>query len=498
MADTSSAYGKLVQRSKEIALVESAAHLLSWDQETNMPPAALRFRADQLAFLSGWSHRQFTAPEVGSWLAECEQGAPPADGKAAANLREWRRAYARATRLPPELVEEFERVRTIGREAWIEARRKAEFALFQPHLQKIVDLSRRMTDLWGYEDSPYDALLDAYEPKARAREIRALFQRLKPELVALVARAAERSRSIPENLLEGQYPIAAQQAFNKRVAEAFGFDFSAGRIDTTTHPFCTGLGPGDCRLTTRYRENDFTDSFYSVLHEVGHGLYEQGLPAEHFGTPAGAAVSLGIHESQSRLWENHIGRSRAFWEHWHPIACEFLGDLKRFSVEQIWTAVNRVSPSFIRVEADEVTYDLHIVLRFEVEMRLVTGELKIADLPAFWNEEFHRLFGLKVPNDAQGCLQDIHWSLGSLGYFPTYTLGNLNASQLMRRIRADSPGLDKELASGQYGGLLQWLRRNVHAHGQQFTPGDLMERATGEATDPQHHLEYLRSKFGSG
>ena len=274
-----------------------------------------------------------------------------------------------------------------------------------------------------------------------------------------------------------------------------GFDFDAGRIDTTTHPFCSGLGPNDCRLTTRYNEQDFTQSLYGIMHEAGHGLYDQGLPKEHFGTPLGNAVSLGIHESQSRLWENHVGRDSSFWQHWHPIACKHFPELKHLTPEQVTAAVNHVEPSFIRVEADQVTYDLHIILRFEIELKLIERQLTVADVPAYWNEQFEKSFGLKVAKDADGCLQDIHWSIGTIGYFPTYSLGNLNAAQLMRKARTDCPTLATELGRGEYSSLLGWLREKVHVHGMRHHPQELMRLATGILTETAAHLENLREKF---
>jgi carboxypeptidase Taq len=490
-----SPYTNLLKRSREIALIDSAAGLLNWDEETYMPRKALPFRAEQLAYFSGWSHRQFTAPEVGDWIKACEDHGFTPGGDEAANVREWRRAYDRATKLPPTLVEEFNRVSTIARDAWTEARKRSEFAGFQSHLEKLIELSRQMADYWGFAECRYDALLEGHERAARTSHLKKVFAELRPAIVEVLGPAVEKSKSISAKFLEADYPTAAQQAFNREVAGAFGFDFNAGRIDTTTHPFCTGLGPGDTRLTTRYDERDFTQSFYGVLHEAGHGLYDQGLKPEHHGTPLGNAVSMGVHESQSRLWENHVGRSAAFWQHWHPRACEHFPALKRFSPEEIARAVNRVSPSFIRVEADQVTYDLHIILRFELELKLIEGELKVADLPGVWNEEFERMFALKVPDDAHGCLQDIHWSLGAFGYFPTYTLGNLNASQLMRRAAIDIPALQDELAVGKYENLLGWLRAKVHESGQRYDPQELMRRATGEQTQAAHHLEYLRGKF---
>ncbi len=488
-------YRKLLKSARVIACFSGASELLTWDAETYMPPKALNFRAEELACLGGHVHRLFTAKKVGRLIAECEQHGFAPDSPEAANVREWRRRYDRATRIPARLVEKFERTRAHAREVWKEARAKSNFKLFKPYLQKLLDLNRQRTDAWGYEESPYDALLEEYEPGMRASQLRPLFDELRSALGPILRAARERSAAVPADALEGNYPIAAQQALNRKAAEAIGYDFDAGRIDTTTHPFCTTLGAADCRLTTRYSEKNFTQSFYGILHEGGHGLYEQGLPQEHFGTPLGTAISLGIHESQSRLWENHVGRHPAFWEYWHPIACEHFAGLKKFTPAQMAAAVNRVSPSFIRVEADQVTYDLHILLRFDVELKLLEGQLAVADVPGFWNEEFEKLLGLKVPNDAQGCLQDIHWSLGGQGYFPTYTLGNLNAAQLFKRAVQDLPNLEAELARGQYAGLLGWLRDKVHRHGSRYSPQQLMEKATGEPTRAAGHLEYLRQKF---
>jgi carboxypeptidase Taq len=485
-------YQNLQARCREIACITSATSLLSWDQETYMPHQALEFRADQLGFFSGWAHRLFTSPEVGDWISACEQHGFAAGAVPAANVREWRRQYDRQTRLPTALVEEFQRTTSLAREAWVEARRQSDFPRFQPHLEKILGLRRRMADCWGYEGSRYNALLEEYEPGARADHLRRVFAELRPAIVALLPIAARLNERTPADLLAGHYPVASQQAFNREVAAAVGFDFEAGRVDTTAHPFCTTLGPRDVRLTTRYDEGDFTQSLYGVLHEAGHGLYELGLPTEHYGTPAGSAVSLGIHESQSRLWENHVGRQAGFWRHWHPTACRYFPNLKQFTPEQIVAALNRVEPSFIRVEADQVTYDLHIILRFEVELLLLEGELPVAEVPAFWNEQFGKMFGLKVPDDAHGCLQDIHWSLGSLGYFPTYTLGNLNAAQLFAAANRALPTLAGELGRGHYGSLLQWLRLAVHQQGQCLPPDQLMRAATGEPTRDRCHVEYLR------
>jgi len=492
-----SAYPKLHARLREAALLRSAAGVLGWDQETYLPAQGVAWRAEQLALLSGQCHRLVTAPEIGEWLAEAETAAGTSadDITADTNIRGWRRAYDKATKLPVELVEEWSRTTSLAQNVWAEARRKSDFSLFQPHLEKLVGLARRKADAWGWQACRYDALLDEYEPGARSADLAAVLAELGPQISALVGPAVEKASQFPRDLLAGHYPVAAQQAFNREVAEAIGFDFTAGRIDTTTHPFCTGLGPGDTRLTTRYDEADFTSSLYGVLHEAGHGMYDQGLNRDAWGQPAGEACSLGIHESQSRLWENHVGGSRAFWDRWLPRAAHHFPHLGKFSAEQVAGAVARVQPSFIRVEADEVTYDLHIILRFELERALIEGDLAVADVPGAWNEKFRTLLGLTVPDDARGCLQDVHWSFGLFGYFATYTLGNLNAAQLMHHARHGLPGLDASLEAGRYAPLLGWLRKNIHAHGQRFDGPGLMRHATGEPVQARYFLDHLRGKF---
>lgn len=490
-------YANLVERFREISYFGSASSLLGWDQETYMPPGAIAYRAKQGAYFSKRIHELATSQEVGGWLKACEDEGL-SDSVAAANVREWRHDYDRETKLDSALVSEFKEATSLALAAWQSAREQSDFAVFAPHLEKLVELNHRKADAWGYEECRYDALLESYERGARTSQLNAVFNSLKPKVVEIVQAAIERSKEIPGDLLAGDYPQSAQAAFNREVAQAIGFDFSSGRIDMTAHPFCSGIAPGDVRLTTRYNESDFTSSLFGVLHEAGHGLYEQGLKPELHATPCGEAVSLGIHESQSRLWENHVGRSRAFWERWLPRAVHYFPHLGSVSVEQMTAAVNRAELSHIRVEADEATYDLHVMLRFEMEKRLVSGDLKVADIPAAWNEEFKALFGLEVRDDAEGCLQDIHWSMGALGYFPTYSLGNLNASQLFAFALQNGDGVASGLASGDYSPLLEWLRKNIHQLGRQLLPDDLMRQVTGEATRPEFHLQHLRDRYVTG
>jgi carboxypeptidase Taq len=490
---SSAAYLQLCARSREVYLLRSIAGVLSWDFETYIPSKAVPYRADQLSYLEAKAHTLFTEPGVGDWLKAAEQFGFDPGSEEGANVREWRRSYDRATKIPVALVEEFEKTRTIAREAWVQARAESNFSLFKPNLEKLVELTRQKADLWGYQESPYDALIDDYEPGITAGQVRPVLDELRVALVDLLSQIPD--QSAPEDFLDGHYPIDGQQALSREIAAAFGYDFSAGRIDTTMHPFATTLGPHDQRITTRYNVRRFEVSLYGVMHETGHALYEQGLRPDRVGLPSGDAVSLGIHESQSRLWENHVGRTPQFWHLWHATACKYLPDIARYSPSALADCVQRVAPSFIRVEADEVTYDLHILLRFEMELALVEGRLKVKDLPEAWNTRFHELFGLIVPDDARGVLQDIHWSLGSLGYFPTYTLGNLNAAQLMFAAEQIIPGLPDQLAQGNYAPLLRWLRENIHQHGRRYLPAELMLKATGEPTQARYRIEYLRNKY---
>ncbi len=495
------AYESLLQRSREIAGYNSAASLLSWDQETYMPPKAGAYRAEQLSQLAGLTHHLGTAPEVGDWIKACEDQLPPCADETEtalreANVREWRRDYDRATKLPARLVEDIARTTSLARETWAQARRDSNFTVFAPWLEKILGLVREQAECWGYTTCAYDALLEGYEPGARSAELTPLFADLQKQLTPLLPALQKITGSVDPARLEGNYPAAQQQVLNREVAEAMGFDFEAGRIDTTVHPFCTEMGPKDCRLTTRYNERDFSGSLSGTMHEAGHGLYTQGLDPAYFGTPVGTYVSLGIHESQSRLWENQVGRSRSFWQHWYPRATEIFPGLAHLPLDEFWLLINRVKPSHIRVDADEATYNLHIILRFEIEQRLVSGDLAVTDLPQAWNARFEELFQIPVPDDARGCLQDTHWAIGAIGYFPTYTLGTLNAAQVFAAAQKQVPGLESDLQEAKYGRLLGWLQENIHRHGRRYSPGDLIERATGERPTATYFMAYLRAKYG--
>jgi carboxypeptidase Taq len=493
------AYAELIRRTREQSLLASCADLLAWDEDTYMPPAGGEHRAAQLALLAGLQHERATDPRLGELLAAVEGSPLVADPESAeaANVRDLRRAHARLTRLPRALVEELARVTSLSEQAWAAARRAADFAHFRPWLEKVLGLKRREADALAVSSDPYDALLDDYEPGARADELVGLFDALRRELVPLVNALTYSAPRPPDtSLLRRAFPVERQRAFGEAVAAAVGFDFRRGRLDTTTHPFFSTLGPDDCRITTRFAERRFTEGLLTILHEVGHGLYEQGLPAEHHGTPLGEAASLGLHESQARLWENAVGRSRPFWRHFFPAArAAFPGVLDDVSPDDFHFAVNAVEGSLTRAGADEATYNLHILVRFELERALIAGDLAAAELPGAWNEAYRHYLGV-VPRDAgEGCLQDGHWAGGMFGYFPTYTLGNVFAAQLMEAARRELGDLDAAFARGDFGGLLGWLRERVYRHGGRYPAARLIERATGSPPDHRPLVEGLRRKY---
>lgn len=499
MSSVETAYGELCRLLRESELLGSCASVLSWDEQTYMPPGGADHRAEQLSLIAGMTHERKVSPRIGELLGELEQsgqlGDP--DGDIAANVREARRTYDRATKLPRRLVEEISHTTTLAQQAWVKAKKYEDFSMFLPWLEKMIGLKREEAQAIGYGSGiPYDALLDDYEPGMTSAEVAAVFQPLREELVRLVGAVQSSSRKAPVEILERFYPITAQQVFSEGASKRIGFDFQRGRIDRSPHPFCSGFGPGDCRLTTRYHDHHFPSAFFGVLHESGHGIYEQGLLKENFGLPTGQACSLGIHESQSRMWENFVGRSRSFWQYFFHYAQQaFPATLESVSVDDFYYAVNDVRPSFIRVEADEATYGLHIMLRFELEQKLIAGDLKPADVPGAWNELFEKSFHLTPANDAEGCLQDIHWSGGLLGYFPTYALGNLYAAQFFDAAQKDLGDLSTQFAKGQFEPLKTWLNEKIHRHGRRYPARRLVEIVTGKPLSHVPFIQHLAAKY---
>jgi carboxypeptidase Taq len=488
---------KLTSEFREIATLGTCEAILSWDEVTYMPQGGAGHRANQKALIAGMFHKKATAPQIGEWLSAVESSDLVKNGHPqAANVRELRRQYNKLVKLPESLVTELTRVTSLAHPIWVEARKNSDFKSFLPSLERIIELCRQKAEAIGYREEPYDALLDDYEPNTTSKEVERVFTALRAQLVPVLERILGGTRKAPVQIVERNYPMADQQAFAERTARAIGYNFASGRLDVTTHPFCTQIGPGDVRITTRYNERHFNDAFFGVLHEAGHGIYEQNLKTEEFGLPTGEACSLGIHESQSRLWENFVGRSKPFWEHFFPAAKKtFPEALGQVSVDDFYFAVNDVRPSFIRVEADEVTYNLHIMLRFELELALIRGDLKAKDAAGAWNETFKRYLGLQVKNDAQGCLQDVHWSAGLFGYFPTYALGNLYAAQFFAAADSELGGLHDQFRRGSFEPLRKWLSERIHVHGRRYPAPELVARVTGKPLSAQPLLGYLEGKF---
>ncbi|HXE55933.1 MAG TPA: carboxypeptidase M32 [Tepidisphaeraceae bacterium] len=497
MADAKQAYEQLVKELREISLLGSVGSVLGWDERTQLPPKGTDYRAAQSSLLARMVHQRFTSPLIDDWLKTIEGSALVADPEsdAAVNVRETRRSYDRARKIPSSLVEELTRTAVIAEQLWGEARKKNDYPSFEPWLAKILDLKRQEARCVGYARDMYDALLDKFEPGETTANIRKMFEDLRGPIVELIQKIVGSGRKAPLEILERSYPPDAQAKLAHLAAQKVGFDFEAGRLDVSLHPFCSGIGPGDTRMTTRYDLNYFGDAFFGVLHETGHGLYDQGLPAEHFGTPRGEAVSLGIHESQSRMWENFVGRGRAFWRHFMPLARNaFPPTLRDVDEDQWYFAINDVRPSLIRTEADEATYNLHVLLRFELEQALLNEDLSTKDLPAAWNEKMQKYLTITPPDNARGCLQDIHWAGGAIGYFPTYTLGNLYAAQFFEKAQQDLGNLDAQFAKGNFGALLGWLRQNIHSQGKRYRAADLVKRVTGNSLSPDPLLRHLRDK----
>jgi carboxypeptidase Taq len=497
--ESQKAYEELCQHARETALLAAAESALAWDERTMLPPEGTEFRAEQLTLLAGMLHARRTDPRIGQWLGELADSPLAADPHSPSGtiIRETKRQYERRVKLPQSLVEELARTASLGQHAWEEARAKDTYKTFAPLLAKTFELKRAEADALGHSGTRYDALLDDYEPGERTSTVAGVLAGLRESLVPLVAEITDSGRKPKLEILERHYPVAAQETFARRGAEAIGFDFRRGRLDVTAHPFCTGLGPNDCRITTRYDEKFFPSAFFGVLHEAGHGIYDQGLPGEWYGLPPGEAVSLGIHESQSRLWENLVGRSRAFWQGMYPAAQQaFPEALKDVSLDEFYFAINDVRPSLIRVEADEATYNLHILIRFELEQALLNDDLQVKDLPGAWNDKYQQYLGIRPPSDALGVLQDVHWSAGLVGYFPTYSLGNLYASQFFAQAETDLEPLGPQFAKGEFAPLREWLNKQIHQHGQCYSAADLVQRITGKPLSHAPLMAHLRGKLG--
>jgi carboxypeptidase Taq len=490
---------ELRRRLGEILDLKRTSALLGWDQQTMMPPKGNEARADQLATVDRFSHELFVSDEMGKLLDDLAPYEAELDPESidAALIRVTRRDWEKARRVPPELQAEITKAEVLGVMAWAEARRNSDFDAFLPYLEKNVKLKRRYVECFkDTGNSDYDILLDDYQEGARSEEITAIFERVKEVVVPLIREVAA-AEPVEKGFAHGHFPVEKQELFGREILEALGYSSEAWRLDPTVHPFATSISVDDIRLTTRYSETD-AESVFHTSHEFGHGIYEHGIDPALERTPLVELNSMVLHESQSRLWENLVCRSRPFWGRFFPRLQElFPEQLGGATDEQWWRYVNRVEPGFIRVDADEVTYGLHIILRYELEQEIVAGRLALGDLPGVWNERMKEYFGLDVPDDARGVLQDVHWSGGSFGYFPTYLLGTIASVQIWERVKTDLPDLDSQIEAGEFGALRDWLGENMYRWGRRFTPDEMLERIVGGPLDVEPYLAYLKSKVES-
>ncbi|HEY8286450.1 MAG TPA: carboxypeptidase M32 [Chloroflexota bacterium] len=498
MSGSNDALDQLKATFAEIGAINNAISVLAWDQNTYMPLGGATGRAEDLAALSKLAHERLTSRRTGDLLKAAQDHTANLDpGSDDASLvRVARRDYDREVKVPDALVAEFARTSVLAESVWREARLRNDYPAFAPWVEKIVELNRRMCEYVGYPEQPFDALVDYTEPGMTTNSVRAVFDELRPQLLDLVGKITPQVESVDDTVLHRHYDEATQERIGREVVARFGYDFTRGRLDRTTHPFETAFNRDDVRITTRYDARFLSMALMGTMHEAGHGMYEQGISPALAQTPITGGVSAGMHESQSRLWENFVGRGIPFWRFFYPtLQAAFPGVLEGVDMHQFYRAINKVCPSLIRVEADEVTYCLHIMFRFELEIALLDGSLSVKDAPAAWNEKVRGYLGITPPNDTEGILQDIHWTSG-LGGFQGYALGNIIAAQLWEAAHQAHPDLPEQFERGEFGPLLRWLNTNIHQYGRKFFPADLLKRATGSALSPEPYIRYLRDKYG--
>ncbi len=491
-----SKYEELVTHLGEIQNVQASAAVLSWDQQVQMPPGGAEARSKQLSTLARLSHQMLTGEKTARLLDEAASEIDTDDytSDEASMLRVAREDYDDATKLPGDFVAERARQVTLAHSQWEKARAESDFSLFEDALTRLIDIALQEAEYRGYDDHPYDALLDKYERGMKTARVTEIFDNHRPALVDLIARIADTDQ-IDSSMLHQEFDVEKQKDFALNVVKAFGFDFERGVQDTAVHPFCTSFATDDVRITTRFYPEWLNPALFGMMHEAGHGMYEQGVAHKFSGSVLQGGTTLGVHESQSRMWENLVGRSRGFWEWALPKLKETFPQLADVALDDFYRAINKVERSFIRVEADEATYNLHIMLRFALEKDIITGKIPVKDLPDAWNDRFKEFFALIPPNDAQGVLQDVHWSSGLFGYFPTYALGNLLSVQYYNQALEDEPGIPDDIRQGKFDTLLTWLNTNIHQHGRKFTAAELTRRVTGEDIQSDDYMAYLETKF---
>jgi len=487
-------YTEYASRMRKIADIKNSIALLEWDQETYLPVKGASFRGQQIATLSELAHEWFTTGSVGDLLRTLKDRDDLQEDEKK-NVEKSLEDYNKQTKFSPGFVRLLSETVSRSFHSWIRARASNSFAVFEEDLRQLVELKKQETELAGYKDHPYNALLDNFEKGCTVGLLDKIFDEVRGPLKELLEQIRTRQQ-VDDSFLKGNFPKQQQWNFGMELIKEMGFDFQAGRQDISEHPFTTNTSRNDVRLTTRIDEHDFSNMTWSCIHEAGHGLYEQGLPEAYYGLPLGEYASLSIHESQSRLWENSVGRSYAWWQHWYPrLQRAFPSQFQQVSVEQFYKGINKAGASLIRTEADELSYHFHVMIRYELEKGLIEGSISVKDIPAYWKEQYANYLGVEVPDDKRGCLQDVHWSHGSFGYFPTYSLGSFYAAQLFATAEKQEGSIATELLEGKATTLLAWLRQQIHQYGRRYTSEELCLKATGETLNIQHFLTYLIDKY---
>lgn len=482
---------------KNLEYINSSIALLQWDSMVNMPKNAVKYRSEMLGYLSGESYKLSTSNEIKEFV-EYFQDIHDLDQITKATIENIKREYDRTKKIPADEYKEYVMAASVSGSAWEEAKEKSDFKIFEPHLEKMVKYNQKFAEYWGYKGNKYNALLDIYEPGITTEKIDSLFGELRDAIVSLLGKIKQSGDSPSTEFFTKKFSPASQEKFGKIVMDKMEYNYKkTGRIDESTHPFTTNFGNKDVRITTHYYENDFRSALFSFIHEAGHGIYEQDIPDELQGTLLGTGASMGIHESQSRFYENIIGRSKEFWQFFYPEALKMFPQFKGVDLQEFYDGINTVNPSLIRTESDELTYSLHVIIRYEIEKSLINGEVNVHDLPEIWNEKYKEYLGVNPKNDSEGVLQDMHWSDGSFGYFPSYALGNLYGAQFLNKMEQDIPDIFDEISKGNLTIVHKWLNDNIHKYGAVYKPADLIKKVTGEELTAKYFINYLNKKYKS-
>ena len=481
---------------KKIEYLNSTISLLHWDSMVNMPKEAMEYRSEMIGYLAGESYKLTTSEKMKAFI-DSFTGMEDLDLITKAMLENITKEYQKATKIPEAEFVQYEIDKALSQSAWEEGKKKKDFSIFKPHLAKMIAANKKFSEYWGFVDNKYDGLLDIYEPGMTTERLDLVFGELREALVDLLRNIQNSDRKTDDAILKGNYSIDSQRKLGEAILEKLGYDFEKrGRIDVSAHPYTTNFGNKDVRITTKYNTTDFRPAIFSLIHEGGHGIYEQNIPDELLGTSLATGASMGMHESQSRFYENVLGKSMEFWSYFYPKFQETYPELERVDLKSFYQAINCVEPSLIRIDADELTYSLHVIIRYEMEKLLINGDIPIDDVPRLWNEKYKEYLGVTPEHDGEGVLQDVHWSGGDFGYFPTYALGNLYGAQIFHKLKEDLPDWNRQVEGGDFSSITKWLNENVHQYGATFKPAELIRKVTGEELTAKYFIEYLNEKFG--